>query len=1059
MSTKCPLSVFLLYVAALVAPLSVRAQSSQVIQAGNARFTVLAAECVRLEYSKDKKFIDAPSLLAVNRSTKSADFKRRDDKGKVIIETSRFELTYTPDAKPLSPQNLSIAVKTGNISVRWTPGMKNVSNLGGANKSLDGVNGAVPLSGGLLSRDGWYFLDDSDRHLLVNDWVSPRPDAALTGNSDGYFFAYGTDYKAALKAFTAVAGSVPMPRRYTLGSWYSRYWAYSSKDYRQLIDEYQTNDFPLDVMVLDMDWHKDGWTGYSWNRKLLPDAEKLLADFHYKGLAVSLNIHPDSGVGSHEDMYKPLAKALGVKLPESGKLPVIPFDAGDKNFLDTLFAYTHAPREKEGVDFWWLDWGNTASTPSIKGLSNLTWLNRYYFRHTSKNGKRGVSFSRWGGWGDHKHPVHFSGDAGTDWSSLAFQIPFTAASGNALCFFWSHDIGGHWNLSGNSRNEEVYARWTQFGALSAALRIHSSRNAALDRRPWLYTGYTDAMRQAFQLRSKLFPYIYSSVRQSCAESVPLLRSMYIEYPKEEEAYRNPQQYAFGDAMLVAPITSAGGGEGKVASQRVWFPNGTWYNFFTGEKMSAGNQTVWASLDELPLYIKGGVPVPMQPYRDRMATALLDTLVVRAYPGEDNQTQAFTLYEDDGITDDYKQNKFSTTRLEYARKGDSVTVTIKPAEGGFTGQLATRAYVIELPCTERLSFALANRSGLIGQYDEAAHTNRISIPPQPIREQLTVVCRIKEIDYDSISQGAFAKRLTGRFGKALEKGAAKLLLSLAGKRADTDLDRDNLSMLAGISLYANDEKSIALSLTPDAAIEPSVKITMTDEAGKLKTVVLSETRTVKKGETTVVSVNAAPASAGFGVSAIRRAEVEFKVAGKVYKTSLVLNESASHLTLWQALGAFAYDVKQPLKAQKVKDLDAAKAIDLTKTFAGKNGKLVVWKRTAVEPDYSVDALKAFGEENACCYLATWIKSGAAQKAEFDLASDDGVEVWLNGKSIHLNDAYRPLSPVGTSGDKIAGQLQRGGNLLLIKLSQGAGGWGLRVKVKTEQPVEQSQSPLN
>jgi len=136
------------------------------------------------------------------------------------------------------------------------------------------------------------------------------------------------------------------------------------------------------------------------------------------------------------------------------------------------------------------------------------------------------------------------------------------------------------------RNEESYTRWVQFGALTAALRSHSTRSPEMDRRPWKYSQQAeDSMRIAFHLRSELFPYIYSSVWESCTESVPLTRPMYIEYPAKEEAYRNPQQYFFGDNLLVAPITSPGEGTNEVAHQTVWWPPGDWYDWFTGERFT------------------------------------------------------------------------------------------------------------------------------------------------------------------------------------------------------------------------------------------------------------------------------------------------------------------------------------------------------------------------------------------------------------------------------------------------------------------------------------------
>lgn len=707
------------------------AQNDKVV-VGKARFTVIAPELVRMEYSKSAKFLDEPTLFAINRNAHTTEYNVMTENGKTIIVTSRFKLTYTPDGNIFSPQNLRAEIKKGKEVVTWTPGMKNKGNLGGTIRTVDGVSKPVYLNEGVLSVDGWYYLDDTKRHIFTKDWVARNP---RTDDMDGYLFAYGTDYKAALRALTKISGDVPMPRKYVLGSWYSRYWPYTSKEYRDIVEEYKQHDFPLDVMVMDMDWHKDGWTGWSPNGKLLPDFEELLKFFHEKGIFVTLNLHPSDGVGPHEDMYDAFMKAMG-KDPATKE--TIVYDAGDKKYLDTLFEYTHTPLEKLGVDFWWLDWQQYENTKSIVKLSNLSWLNHYYYTHTSKNNLRGQSFSRWGGWGDHRHPIHFSGDAHTGWHMLAFEVPLTATAGNMGCFFWSHDIGGHMG----PRNEETITRWVQFGALSAALRLHSTRSADLDKRPWKYSKWAeDAMRVAYHVRSELFPYIYSSVWQSHKDSIPLTRPMYIEYPEDPRAYVNAQQYMFGDAFIVAPIVTPGLGPNKLATQSVWFPDGVWYNWFTGEKYVGPKETfVTADINEIPLFVKGGIPIPMQPYTQRMTTTPMKELVIRVFPGEDGKTYTTTLYEDNGITQDYMRqffSKYATTDISYTRDGDAVTLTVSPTKGTYNGQPTMRAYIIELENIDAISNVHINGENLKSKCKHCVKYGEIIVAKRSITQGFTL----------------------------------------------------------------------------------------------------------------------------------------------------------------------------------------------------------------------------------------------------------------------------------------------------------------------------------
>lgn len=632
---------------------------------GDTRFTVITPNLIRIERSNDKNFVDGRSMFAINREA-SFDAKVSREGETLHIDTGAIRLTHANG-------KLAGQVLVDGKWINWSPDMKNEANLGGTIRTLDGVSGPVDLGEGILSRNGWYLLDDSRSPLLTKDWVKSRPKDAGT---DWYLFGYGHDYRAAFKSLAAISGPVPMPRRYMLGAWYSRYWPYASKDYRAIVQEYADHDFPLDVIVMDMDWHITDvpnvkrahagqiWTGYTWDRKLLPDAEELIKWFHDQGLRVTLNDHPADGVQPHESMYDAFMKEMGED-PSTKK--TIPFDAGDKKFLDTFWKFTHQPLLDAGVDFWWLDWQQFPFTKSIPDLSNLAWLNKYYYDHSAKNDERGASFSRWAGWGDHRHPIHFSGDADTGWAMLQFEVPFTATAGNVGCFFWSHDIGGHMG----GRNEESYTRWCQFGAMTAALRSHSTRDAKMDRRPWTYPKWAeDSMRKAFHLRSELLPYIYSSVAQSCRDMVPLTRPMYIDYPNLEEAYQNPQQFMLGDHLLVAPITSPGEGEKRIAKQVVWFPPGDdWYDWFTGEKYEGGTEQIIAcDIDTFPLFVRGGAPIATQPYSPRMTSADQAKIIVRVVSGKQSKRYTTALYEDDGITTAYKTGRYAMTQLSPSTSG-------------------------------------------------------------------------------------------------------------------------------------------------------------------------------------------------------------------------------------------------------------------------------------------------------------------------------------------------------------------------------------------------------
>jgi alpha-glucosidase (family GH31 glycosyl hydrolase) len=775
------------------------------IALGHARLTAITPYCVRIEYGSN--FVDKPSFFAVNRTARAKDARASVDGDHAVLDTGIIHLEFKNDGEPPSESNLRALIRQGDQTIEWSPGKTNPGNLGGTERTLDSWDGAKQkLSDGLLSRDGWFLLNDSRSVLFDDDWVKARPPG--TG-FDWYLFGYGKNYKSALKALTMVSGPVPMPRRYAFGAWYSRYWSYTSEEFRQIVREYREHNFPLDVMVMDMNWHltdvpgvprahlNQVWTGYTWDRKLLPDAEELLKWFHKEGLAVTLNDHPADGVWPHEEHYADFMRKLGL---DPATREHVPFDSGDRKYLDAFYSSTHYPLEKEGVDFWWVDWQQYPNAKSVPEVSNLAALNEYYFRQSARSGKRGLSFSRWAGWGDQRHPIHFSGDATTSFKMLAFEVPFTSTAGNVGCFFWSHDIGGHTH----GRNEESYTRWCQFGAFSAALRSHSTRDPQMDRRPWTYPRWAeDSMRISFHLRSRFFPYIYSAIAQSCAESVPLVRPMYFEYPTLEEAYRQPQQYLFGEHLLVAPIAEAGAGPRRLGRQVVWFPEGQWFNFFTGERYDGPSEhLVAATIDEFPLYAQGGVPLVMRPYTERMTSAPLTNVVVRCYPGPDGQTNSSTLYEDDGISVDYTRGRFAKTLLTYGRKGDSVTVTIAPAEGTYDGELSKRGYTVELPCTEKATRAQVDGKTVPIEYVAEENLNRIVVPSRSMRNGCRITLDVAEVNQGKIQAQAFA----GRAGLAVPPPGSSRddLLKTALANVTDEKEKAALMAAAGTGTFSKIE---------------------------------------------------------------------------------------------------------------------------------------------------------------------------------------------------------------------------------------------------------------
>ena len=712
-------------------PFTPQADPRAIVQADNVRFIVFTSRLIRLEYSANGRFEDRPTQIVWYRQQPVPPFTiKRDDQTLQII-TDDLHLRYDLTAGQFTSDSLTITLLENGVV--WHYGADNPTNLLGTYRTLDDVSGNTPLEHGLIARDGWAVVDDS--HSLAFDeqgWLTPRQPG-----TDLYFFGYGQDYAACLRDYTALTGSAPLLPRWALGNWWSRYWAYTQEELTQLMRDFRAKEVPLSVCIIDMDWHltdvdygdvewswhTSGWTGYTWNRTLIPDSSAFLQWLHEQGLKTALNLHPADGVWPHEAQYAAMARRTGID-PQT-QTP-IPFDIANPQFAQAYFEELHHPQEADGVDFWWMDW-QQGTYSGIEGLDPLWWLNHLHFYNLMRDGvKRPFIFSRWGGLGNHRYPIGFSGDTHVDWDSLAFQPYFTATAANVNYGWWSHDIGGH--MFGQE-DGELYTRWVQFGVFSPIFRLHSTKNRFQERCPW---GYDDTVfritRDAMQLRHALIPYLYTLSWINATESVPPVRPMYHDYPHHDEAYVCPQQYAFGPDLIVAPFTSPADPDTGLSRQVIWLPPGDWYNFFTGEHVPGDRwQALYGKLDEIPVFAKAGAIVPLGPQVGWGGVENPAELHVHLFAGADGE---FTLYEDDGETLAYQQGDFCLTTMRQQWQANQIAVEIDGGEDNGRCLPATRQY--HLHChgvaqqVEVEAWVNGRSHGVSTSYDEDTETLILTI---------------------------------------------------------------------------------------------------------------------------------------------------------------------------------------------------------------------------------------------------------------------------------------------------------------------------------------------
>ena len=726
-----------------------QANPAAIVTSGNMRFTVLTSELIRIEHSAQNIFEDRASFVVVNRNLPVPVFTQRSENGYLHITTEKLELRYKIGEHPVNDDrcdpNLQITMQMNGEDIVWYPGKKDPYNLKGTTRTLDTAEGDVRswLEDGLLSRSGWAVIDekeprkDGSLSLMFDgssgvDWVAQRTDP---NSLDWYFLGYGHDYKRALADFTKIAGKMPLPPLYVFGYWYSKYQRYTEQDLRDIVNEIATNDIPMDVLVIDMDWHKNGqtgstanteWTGWSWNKALFPDPEGFISWLHEQNLNTTLNLHPADGIFPREDNYAALAADLGVTNGQT-----IPWNIENKQFYEAFFNRILRPHENIGVDFWWLDWQQWMIARNEPNLGNTFWLNHVFFNDKKlQSTNRPFIFHRWGGLGNHRYPIGFSGDTHATFPSLAFQPYFTSTASNVGYGYWSHDIGGHDQAGDN--DAELYLRWIQYGVFSPILRTHATAASHIERRIWMFPNFTQ-MRDAIHLRYQLVPYIYTYARYSYDTGIGICRPMYYDYPELEEAYHYESQYMFGNDMLVAPITKSDNGTNLI-DKTVWLPEGKWYEVATGTVLD-GNRVVTRNFtrDQIPYYYREGSIIPLYPKVSHLKTRP-DVLTLQFAPGNEGE---FNYYEDEGNSTNY-DTEYTFTKITQAKEGNITTCTIHPPVGTFAEMPTERAYRLELLAREEPT-SVQFTSGIEGTYQYINDEKKIviSLPSQSCSTTITI----------------------------------------------------------------------------------------------------------------------------------------------------------------------------------------------------------------------------------------------------------------------------------------------------------------------------------
>jgi len=577
---------------------------------------------------------------------------------------------------------------------------------------------AVPV---LLSSKGYAVLWDNPAVTDVDAGKTDRGVLAWSseaGAAVDYYFAYGPEPDRAIAGYRTLTGAVPLFGKWAWGLWQSRERYASQQELLGVASEYRKRQVPFDGLVQDWQYWaplkqetaEGGWGSHAFEKSRYPDPVAMMKTLHDE------HVHLIISVWAKFEVTK-----SGTSIPNLQHLeavggaydPAIPFafPKGLGKWYDPFNEKARSVYWKDisqqlfslGVDGWWLDaseaelsgkWGEFRNFTTAKG-SGASVFNAYPLEHTRAvyEGQRGESrdkrvfiLTRSAYAGQQRNAaVTWSGDIKGTWDVFKKQIP----AGLNFCAsgipYWNTDIGGFFGGDPDDpKYAELFTRWFEFGAFNSMFRIHGTGKP---KEIWRWNEATQAaMKDVIDLRYHLMPYIYSVSWMVTHGGYTMMRPLVMDFARDAKVYGIADQFMFGPAFLVNPVTQAG-----VQTRQVYLPSGTkWTDFWTGDTLDGG-RTVEAAAPtgHIPLYVRAGSIIPYGP-AIQFADAKADPIELRIYPGANC---AFTLYEDEGDNYDYEKGIHATILVRWDEKKKQLTIGAR--QGEFPGMLKNRTFRIVL----------------------------------------------------------------------------------------------------------------------------------------------------------------------------------------------------------------------------------------------------------------------------------------------------------------------------------------------------------------------------
>jgi len=571
--------------------------------------------------------------------------------------------------------------------------------------------------------------DPEQQDTLEFRWKTPAPDAntslwSQVGDGIDYYFVYGPAIDQVIAGYRLLTGKSTMLPNWAFGLWQSRQRYETAGQSLDVVREFRQRKIPIDNIVQDWRyWPENAWGSHEFDSTRFPDPVAWINALHAQHAHLMISVWGKFNPNTSN------AKAMLTKgylyLPNVEEhvtdwlgQPYTYYDAFNPEARKLFWSQIDTPLFAKGIDAWWMDATEPEmfSPPTLEGQRthmNPTYLgtgSRMLNGYPLENSKgvytgqreaapdqRVFILTRSGFAGIQRYStVTWSGDTTSTWTALAKQIPAGLGASISGLPYWTMDTGGYtmqyrfahepMTAADESEWRELNARWFEFSTFTPILRVHGELRA---REMWTLGEGSPAYNAELKfdhLRYALFPYIYSLAGWTSQRDYTMLRPLVMDFPQDRTARELNDEYMFGPALLIAPITRY-----KQRARTLYLPPAAaWYDYWTGESASSGFLTAPAPYSLIPVFVRAGSIIPYGPAMQYVAEKSCDPITLYVYAGANGE---FTLYEDQGTTFGYEKGAFSQIPIRWNDK--TSMLTIGERSGDFDGMLRRRGFHVVL----------------------------------------------------------------------------------------------------------------------------------------------------------------------------------------------------------------------------------------------------------------------------------------------------------------------------------------------------------------------------